>query len=134
MITGVYPTEQDTIEIDGVKFSWALLPTRIHRSIQTRLVQFSGMTQEDLMKSGRMDEMLECFEDVVAFSVKGHSGFIGLNGKAIEFKTSRRTFKNEVYDAVDQDTLKAYYYSGVIEQLASKILDASQLTRQDQKN
>lgn len=134
MITGVYSTEQEVIEIDGVKFTWGLLPPKIHRSVQNRLVQFANMTQEEVMRSGKMDEMLECFEDVVAFSVKGHQGLKDHKGESIPFKACKRMFRNEPYDSVDGEVLKVYYYCGVIEQLASKILEGSQLTRQDAKN
>lgn len=134
MLTGVYPHDQDKIEIDGVKFTWALMPPKIHRSVQSRLVQFSGMSHEEVLKSGRMEVMLECFEDVVAFSVKGHEGFKDVLGKAIEFKTAKRAIKNDVYEVVADDVLKAYYYCGVIEQLGGQILERSNLSGQDQKN
>ena len=134
MITGVYPTEQEVIEIDGVRFFWSLLPPKIHRSIQNRLVQFANMTQEEVMKSGKMDEMLECFEDVVAFSVKAHTGLRDHKGELIPFKECKRMFRNEPYQSVDLEVLKVYYYSGIIEQLASKILEKSNLSGQDAKN
>lgn len=134
MITGVYPNETDKIEIDGVKFTWALMPPKIHRSVQSRLVQFTGMSHEDVLKSGKMEVMLECFEDVVAFSVKNHEGFKDVLGKTIDFKTSKRAIKNDVYEVASDDVLKAYYYSGVIEQLGSQILERSNLSGQDQKN
>jgi len=134
MITGVYPTEQEVIEIDGVRFFWSLLPPKIHRSIQNRLVQFANMTQEEVMKSGKMDEMLECFEDTVAYAVKAHTGLKDHEGNLIPFKTCKRMFRNESVESVDLDVLKVYYYSGIIEQLASKILEKSNLSGQEQKN
>jgi hypothetical protein len=92
------------------------------------------MTQEEVMKSGKMDEMLECFEDTVAYSVKAHTGLRDHKNDLIPFKTCKRMFRNESVESVDLEVLKVYYYSGIIEQLASKILEKSNLSGQEQKN
>lgn len=134
MPSGVYPSQTETIEVEGVKFSWALMPPKVHRNVQSRLAQFSGMSQEEVLKSGKLDVMLECFEDTVAFSVKGHEGFKDNSGNAIQFKSEQREFRNDRYEAVAQSVIQAYYYSGILELIAKEILEKSNLSGQDEKN
>ena len=134
MLTGIYANETEVIEIDGVKFKVGLLPPSIHRKIQSRLAQFKGMNEDEIVRSGKLDDLLECYEDTVKWAVKGHDGYKDKDGKEIPFKSVREFLKAEGVDVVARDLLVSYYYSGVINTLGPRVFEKSTLSGQEAKN
>lgn len=134
MLTGAYPDKTESVVVGDVTFKVALLPPRVHRQITSKLAQFAGMTEEGITRSGKLDELLEAYEDCVKWAVRGHSGLKDESGIEIPYKGSREVLKGEPHDVVSDETLRVYYYKGIQNTLGPKILDLCTISGQDAKN
>lgn len=134
MLIGVYPQDTQTIEIEGVKFLFSLLPPSIHRKIQSKLAQFKGMNEDEIVKSGKIDELLEAYENTVRWAVKSHENFKDATGSAVEFSTQVDSLSGVEHKVVSKKLLDIYYYSGVTNLLGPQIFEKCSLSGQDSKN
>jgi len=124
MLTGTYSDQTKTVTNAFGDFEVALPDPAVHRKVKSKMATFAGMTEQDILQSGKIEIMLECFDEIVRHSVKGHK--VMNDGQELPFKMTA--------GKVSDETMKAYYYMGITEVLGPAIINMTFMQAEERKN